>query len=389
MRKFVVLLVMWGLLSVPCSLWGKVGNGTRTATTVTTTASKGFVSLFNGKNLNGWVTMGTRGSFVVKDNAIYTTGAHPYPAWLRSKKQYENFILRFSYKTAGWYEGGILIHAPMYGRGSKMGFKIHIRHDREMLGSRSTGGIYDVAAPVAMANKPAGRWNRCEVLCDWPRLRVTMNGVVIQNLDMSKNDILKYRLRKGYIGIENICDSGAFFKDIEIRPLPGREEWTNLFEGGIKAMRFTGGSKWNIKDNTLTGKGYPAMAYTKKEFVGPFELQVWVKTMVNGNGGVMFNCNGSHGVEVQCFNVPDSTNPTGSLYGICPAKRVVSRDMQWFLIQLFTDGSRATVFVNGEKVSQTDKLKPPYKGTIGFQQHTPKGFIEYRGARIKKLTSGY
>jgi hypothetical protein len=126
------------------------------------------------------------------------------------------------------------------------------------------------------------------------------------------------------------------------------------------------------------------MAYTKKEFSDPFEFQVWVKTMVNGNGGVVFNNSAKHrGVEAQCFNVPDSTNPTGSLYGIDAAKRVVSRDDEWFLLQIFSDGSHAKVFVNGEKVSETNTLKPPYGGRIGFQQHTPNGVIHYRGARIR------
>jgi hypothetical protein len=43
------------------------------------------------------------------------------------------------------------------------------------------------------------------------------------------------------------------------------------------------------------------------------------------------------------------------------------------------------VLVNGEKVSATDQLKAPYAGTIGFQQHTSGGHIEYRGARIRQI----
>ena len=88
---------------------------------------------------------------------------------------------------------------------------------------------------------------------------------------------------------------------------------------------------------------------------------------------------------MQCFNCPDSTNPTGSLYDIAPADRIASQDGVWFLLHIFVDGPHAMVLVNGEKVSQTDQLKPPYEGTIGFQQHTPGGHIEYRGARIRQI----
>ena len=108
--------------------------------------------------------------------------------------------------------------------------------------------------------------------------------------------------------------------------------------------------------------------------------------MVNGNGGTHFYWqDNSHGIEVQCFNSPDSTNPTGSLYGIAPAKRIASVDEQWFLLQVFGDGPNAMVMVNGERVSETDALKPPYKGGMGFQQHTPGSTIWYRGAQVKKV----
>jgi hypothetical protein len=92
---------------------------------------------------------------------------------------------------------------------------------------------------------------------------------------------------------------------------------------------------------------------------------------------------------VQCFNAPDSTNPTGSLYNIAPARRVVSKDEEWFLLQIFGAGPKAMVLVNGEKVCATNNLKPPYQGGIGFQQHTPGAVIHYRGARLKSWPNGF
>ncbi len=344
-----------------------------------------FISLFNGKDLTGWAFVGTP-AFTVRENAIFSTGAKPYPSWLRTEKEYENFVLRFSYKTAGWYEGGILIHAPMDGPAGKIGFKIHLRHDRHPMGVRSQGAIYDVAAPDTFANFPPGQWNKCEIRCDWPLLKVTINGTVIQNLDMSANEILKYRMRRGYIGIQNIGGRGTCFKDIEIRTLPDKEKhWTYLFKNGMDKLETEGNSDWAVLKDVLTARGDNAMAYTREAYSGPFEMQVWVKNMVNGNGGIVFTSpDKKQRVEVQCFNVESSTNPTGSIYGIAPATRVVSRDLEWYLIQIFSSGKSAKVFVNGEKVAESDSLEYPFEGLIGFQQHTPDGFIQYRGARIKK-----
>jgi len=343
-------------------------------------AQDNFVTLFNGKDLTGWSHVGTPGAFVIKEGAIYSTGAKPYPSWLRTEKQYENFILRFEYRTEGWYEGGVLFHAPLDGPGSRLGFKLHLRHDNKAYGARSPGAIYDVAAPLSIANLPSGQWNRCDVQCNWPRLRISLNSTAIHDIDMNADEALRHRLRKGYIGIQNI-GCRASFRNIQIKRLPDKEQWTHLFASGMEGFRLHGDSDWQIQNDTLTGKGNDGTAITKQQFEGPYELQVWVKTIVNGNGGVLFNY-GDRGVEVQCFNAPDSTNPTGSLYGIAPASRPVATDEQWFLLQIFNNGPKAMVMVNGERVCETDKLKPPYKGGIAFQQHTPNATIHYRGARI-------
>jgi hypothetical protein len=349
-------------------------------------AEEGYVSLFNGRDLQGWIPVGTPEAFTVKDSAIYTTGARPYPSWLRSEREYENFVLRFQYRTEGWYEGGVLLHVPLDGPGSKLGFKIHLRHDKKAYGLRSPGAIYDVAAPRSIANLPSGQWNKCELECNWPRLRVTLNDKLIHEISMDTDDAFRYRLRRGFIGLQNI-GCRASFKDIKIRVLPDQERWTHLFASGMDGLNAQGHADWQIQDDVLTGQGGDGAAFTREDFAAPFELQVWVKTMVNGNGGVLFHA-GPGRVEVQCFNAPDSTNPTGSLYGIAPAQRVLSRDQEWFLLQIFSHGAQAQVRVNGEEVSKTHALKPPYKGSIGFQQHTPGGIIHYRGARIRRLDPG-
>ena len=347
-----------------------------------------FESLFNGTDLSGWEIVGAPKAFDIADGAIRTLGAAPYPSWLRSKEQYENFVLRFSYKTSGWYEGGVLFLAPLDGPTSTIGCKLHLKHTNKAYGLRSTGAIYDVAAPTVFPAHKAGSWNQVEILSDWPVLRISINGKVVQDIDRSKHDGFKHRLRRGYIGFQDICSASGYYKDVTIRTLPDKEQWTDLFTAA-DSVTHTSGAQWayDADTATFTGTGRGGLAFSKEAFSAPYELQVWVKTMVNGNGGVTFNAakpNG-HGIEIQCFNVPDSTNPTGSLYDIDPATRVVSRDEEWFLMQLFNYGKHVEVYVNGEQVSSSSAIKPPYRGRIGFQHHSPGGIIHYRGARIKKL----
>src|SRR5438552_12427754 len=56
----------------------------------------GFKPLFNGKDLTGWYNVNCApGTFFVKDNMIITTGIPT--GYLRTDKQYENFVLEFEW----------------------------------------------------------------------------------------------------------------------------------------------------------------------------------------------------------------------------------------------------------------------------------------------------
>src|ERR1035437_4458677 len=67
-------------------------------------AQDGFTPLLTGRVLDGWVPFGRPAAFKVEKGAILSTGASPYPSWLRTEMPYENFILRIEYQTLGWYE---------------------------------------------------------------------------------------------------------------------------------------------------------------------------------------------------------------------------------------------------------------------------------------------
>src|SRR5438105_15500410 len=65
----------------------------------------GYVSMFNGRDLSGWVNVNTHpGTFFVKDGEIVTTGRPT--GFLRTAKQYENFILEMEWMHVNKTEVG-------------------------------------------------------------------------------------------------------------------------------------------------------------------------------------------------------------------------------------------------------------------------------------------
>lgn len=166
---------------------------------------EGFVSLFNGKNLDGWWFYGNdKGGFkVTPEGAI---------AWVReggggliSHKRYKDFVLRYEIRL--FKEGdnsGTYIRAPRAGRQSKLGMEFQMMGDAGKAPDKNTtGAVYDVVPPLVNANKPAGQWNTVEIDFRGPRLKATLNGQVVQDLNFDDLEELKYRNRDGFIGLQD------------------------------------------------------------------------------------------------------------------------------------------------------------------------------------------
>ncbi len=343
-------------------------------------------SIFNGKDLTGWTEVNEEGAFSASKGELVLSQPHHYPGWLRTDKKYENFRLSLEYLTPGWCESGIFIHAPLYGRQSRSGIKIHLRHNNENEGSRSVGALYDILPPMALVADGRNQWNRLEIDCDWPHLKVTLNGTVIQDVNMELVPELRWRMRSGYIGIQDLgCQ--IRFRNISIEELPSRETWKELFNGrDLTGWHIRDNAPWKVEDGKIISEGGDGYLITDDTF-SSFVFQVFVKTSKLANGGIFFRwgVDGGRGYETQVFNVPDATNPTGSIYGVVPSKDPSSRDGEWFSLQIISDGAYAAVFVNGDKVAESSSLPLRDQGQIAFQMHRDGSRLEFLEPRIKPI----
>ena len=161
---------------------------------------EGFIALFDGKTLNGWFsrTPGVQ-SFAAKDGCIeWVRGG---AGALMTRDRYDNFILRFDWKIKKDGNSGVWCRAPRDSRASKIGFEFQIMGDSDIkaVTDTSTGSIYEVVAPKCIANKKEGEWNTTELVLDGSHYKATLNGKVVQDIDFSKHDVMKERLKKGFI----------------------------------------------------------------------------------------------------------------------------------------------------------------------------------------------
>jgi len=183
--------------------------------------SENFVPMFDGKTLDGWWVKGeVKDSFHVSEDGFIEwrkTGGDA----LMSAKRYANFIFRCEWKLLPGGNSGVWFRAPRGGRQSYVGFELQMQGDNDAkeFDKSNTGAIYQVIPPLARPARAEGLWNTLEVICDASHIKATMNGKLIQDVNMDENGDLKCRLRKGFICLTNHSTYVAF-RNIRIKELP-------------------------------------------------------------------------------------------------------------------------------------------------------------------------
>ncbi len=193
-------------------------------------SEKGFVSLFDGKTLNGWKLIKGHGpGYVIKDNTIVCPadgGGNLY-----TEKEYANFAFRFEFKVEPGGNNGVGIRAPLEGDAAYQGMEIQILDDQhekykgKIKSEQHHGSVYDVIPARTGFLKPAGEWNSEEIMMNGSRIRVTLNDVIILDADLEtvrEPEVLKkhpgLRNKTGHIGFLG-HGSLVEFRNIRIKTL--------------------------------------------------------------------------------------------------------------------------------------------------------------------------
>jgi hypothetical protein len=189
-------------------------------------ADEGFVPLFPADGPpKGWVVTewndlakpAAKGvAWAVKDGVL--TPGKLRGTWLVSEKEYTDFVLEFEIKLTERGNSGIALRAPMKGDPAFDGMELQVadlRYNTAAKDSELTGGIYRAIAPTKQVYKPT-EWNTVRIELKGDRLKVTINGELVQDVDLSKFDQpvkrhdntnappVKERPRKGHIGFQHL-----------------------------------------------------------------------------------------------------------------------------------------------------------------------------------------
>ena len=189
---------------------------------ITEWSETGWVDLFNGKDLTGWQTTG---NWIVKDGVITLhpregeKGWQRYDNYLTSQKTYGNFVLEVDFKFESGGNSGVFLRVGDLKDQVTSGMEIQIldTHHLDKPGNHDCGGIIRTTAPFTNAVKPAGQWNRYQIIMKGTHLVVFLNGELIQALDLSRSAI-KDRPKSGHISFQDEAKVVSY-KNIRIKEL--------------------------------------------------------------------------------------------------------------------------------------------------------------------------
>ncbi len=178
----------------PLMLVGCLATTAMTALPQAQPPEPGFTTLFNGKDLTGWV-YGTRNGapnksgkgYQIENGVLFTTkedGGN-----LFTEKEYSDFVLRFEVKLTENANNGVGIRAPLEGDAAYVGMEIQVLDDS---GSQYTklqpaqyhGSVYQMFAARRGFLKPVGEWNAEEITANGRRITVVLNGMTIVDADL-------------------------------------------------------------------------------------------------------------------------------------------------------------------------------------------------------------
>ena len=170
----------------------------------------GWVTLFDGKNLDGWTRVGganwTLADGVVQADRSSTKGS----SYLVSKEDYGDFELRVEFWVSDNANSGIYMRcADRHKIADTSCYEANI-FDQRPDPSYGTGAITRIAK-IAHMPKAGGRWNTYDVTLKGSDLRLVLNGAETVRAHDEK-------LKRGPIALQ--WGAGVVkFRKVEIKPL--------------------------------------------------------------------------------------------------------------------------------------------------------------------------
>ncbi len=184
-----------------------------------------WISLFDGKTLQGWVQFlpdpnaDPAKTWMVKDGVIHCTGEPT--GYIRTDKKFSNYELQLEWRWAGKPgNSGVLLHVQDKDEVWPKSIEAQLMHENAgdiwVIGGTDFEEHKDknerrVPKLTDCNEKKVGEWNQYDIWCEGDTIRVFVNGVL-------QNKATHCTVTEGYIGLQSE-KAPIEFQNIKLRKL--------------------------------------------------------------------------------------------------------------------------------------------------------------------------
>lgn len=415
MRKTIcavaILLATFGCFSV--------------ATTYAADAEEGFVSLFDGKTLNGWAKHGGSAKYKVEDGAIVgkCVPNTPHNTFLVYEKPFGNFILKLDFKVDVPGNSGVQFRSAIREEGDRVfgyqceiapGDQVTCRIYDEGRRGHQKGRIWldntaDDVLKASIATYKADDWNSIEIQAIGPSIRTWLNGQPVANF-------FDYKDFSGIIGLQIHSGSQGTirWKNIRIKDL-GVSEWHSFFVKGDDGWDLDGAYKfvpecWSFtEDGVLIGQhddteprdglivsndSYDDFA-AKVDYVfkGGVNSALYFRAHEVDTPWLLRGCQNEiagNGKEAAIWHTAGKNEPGRGWLGSDDEFVETIRNKgenDWNEIAVVACGDHVTTFLNGFRVVDLVDPKIEKEGKVGLQLHGgSNGSMWFKNFQVMPIT---
>jgi hypothetical protein len=186
--------------------------------TVSAEPEEGFVSIFDGKSLDGWKVAGEATAIKVEDGAIVANGPPTHAFYMGEKgdAKFKDFELRADVMTKPNSNGGLYIHTSWQPEGwPAKGYEVQVNNTQGDW--RKSGGLYGV-----VDNKEPfedNTWMKYVVRVEKGKITVSINGKELVNYT-PEADKSKLQAEGGTFAIQaHDTGSTTLYKNLRVKTL--------------------------------------------------------------------------------------------------------------------------------------------------------------------------
>jgi hypothetical protein len=433
--------------------FAKTAHGAEPNTLTSEQVAEGWINLFDGETLFGWQPT-SDANWNVENGEIRVSAGNQ--GWLMTTSEFADYEFHVEFKAPAATNSGVFLRTPLEPKDpTKDCLEINVAPPNNPFPTVSLVGrnVLSASPRTNFPNDPIidpwdGKWHAFDLLLKSDVILVLIDGRHSGRVLLSKHADGRaetFPLR-GRIGLQ-FREGEVAFRNVRLKPLGVKPMLVSEMLGGWRTDE-TRDAKFALVNLSgslpLEGRaGEGGVAGTSStppsltlpaEGRGPdgsdsgsrFELQVTggpgeletidsygdfvlqLDCFVDGdalNSGVFFRSipgEFANGYESQINNAikdDDPTQPvdagTGAIYRRTVARRVVSKDHEWFTKTIVATGPHIAVWVNGYQVTDWTDDRPPdpnprkglctEPGTISLQAHDPTTNYRFRNLRIAEL----